>query len=366
MDRISDYEFELPPELIAQTPAPTRTGSRLLVADPGGGLRDGHFAEIGAYLPKDAVLVVNDTKVLPARVFATKDSGGRLEVMFVEPVAGHRWRCLIKGKIRVGMALTVLDREGAPLVGCGITVAETRGDDGVAEVEIDDRFDTAGIPSMLGRAGSLPLPPYIVRPGGATDTDDERYQTVFAAAPGAVAAPTAGLHFTDELLDALRVQGITIAPITLHVGLGTFAPVRVDALDDHRMHLERFEISEQTAALIASGRPIVAVGTTVVRALEAAALRHRRIHGSADGRRAVATGLDATDIFLRPGHRFLAVDHLITNFHLPASTLMVLVSAFAGYELIKQAYAHAVAERYRFFSYGDAMLLRLAADGVTR
>lgn len=338
MLRRRDYAYELPPERIAQVPSDRRDHSRLLVVGPQPG--DRRFDELPELLPPGAVVVVNDTRVLPARLHAQKDTGGAVELLFLERLeadaSGERWRCLARASkaLRPGMVLRA--------AGAAIEVAAARADDGAIEVRVPGAAE-----ALLERAGELPLPPYIERPAGTSGADRERYQTVYARSPGAVAAPTAGLHFTPALLDRLRDRGMTVATLTLHVGLGTFAPVRADHLDEHRMHLERYEIPEETAALIASGRPVVAVGTTVVRALEAAAAAPR----------AVNAGPGATDLFIRPGYRFQIVDHLVTNFHLPESTLMVLVSAFAGYDRIMSAYRHAIAADYRFFSFGDAMLL---------
>jgi S-adenosylmethionine:tRNA ribosyltransferase-isomerase len=341
MRRRRDYAYDLPPDRIAQAPADRRDGSRLLVVGPA--LADRRFDELPALVPEGAVLVVNDTRVLPARLQARKDTGGAVELLFLERLAadagGERWRCLARASkpLRPGMVL------GA--AGVALEVASTRAADGTVEIAVPGPAEP-----LLERAGELPLPPYIERPGGESAADRERYQTVYARHPGAVAAPTAGLHFTPAIFERLRQRGVEVASLTLHVGLGTFAPVRADDLADHRMHIERYDIPAATAALVASGRPVVAVGTTVVRALE----------GAATGKGALAAGPGATDLFIRPGYRFQIVDHLITNFHLPESTLMVLVSAFAGYDRIRAAYRHAVAADYRFFSFGDAMLLHRA------
>ena len=347
MHRRSDYHFELPPAQIAQHPADRRDASRLLVVgDP---LGDRAFADLPGLLPPASVVVVNDTRVVPARVHTRKDSGGAIELLFVEPTAepapaGHTaWRALARGGLRAGMVLRVQRDPSA-----AVTVLTARGpgsSDGSVIVAVPgDAY------AFLDAHGELPLPPYIERAGGVSAADRERYQTVFARAPGAVAAPTAGLHFTPGVLDALAAAGHTLATVTLHVGLGTFAPVRDDDLAAHAMHTERYTVPDATAALIASGRPVVAIGTTVVRTLEAAAT----------GPHQVAAGPGATAMFIRPGtgFRFRVVDHLVTNFHLPESTLLMLVSAFAGFDRIRAAYRHAVAAGYRFFSYGDAMLLR--------
>lgn len=327
--RRTDFDFELPPDLIAQVPADRRDGSRLLDLS-GPAPIDRSFPDIVELVPRDAVVVINDTRVVPARLRARKASGGAVELLVLHPAADGGWVCLARASkpLRAG---AVLD------VGAGAaraTITGERAGDGTVTVAFD-----CELPALLSRAGELPLPPYIERPAGATGADRERYQTVYARVDGAVAAPTAGLHFTPAVLDALRARGCAIAPLTLHVGPGTFAPVRTDALDDHPMHAERFEIPDATAALVASGRPVVAVGTTVVRALESGATRGE------------------TSLFIRPGFPFRVVDLLLTNFHLPESTLLVLVSAFAGRERVLAAYREAVARRYRFFSYGDAMLI---------
>lgn len=354
-----DYHFELPPEQIAQTPAERRDGSRLLVLGPDGPPRDHVFPEIVALLPEDAVVVVNDTRVLPARLRARKASGGAVELLFLERTEAHElhevWRCMARSSkpLRPGMRLDVLGpgvEGGAGDTGDAVTVLSGRDAEGTVLIEIAGNGQ-----ALLERAGELPLPPYIARPAGPTSVDTERYQTVFARAPGAVAAPTAGLHFTPALLDALAARGCSVAFLTLHVGPGTFVPVRAERVDDHEMHPERYEVPEATAALVGSGRPVVAVGTTCVRALESAARAAADLDGEGTGRRLV-TGPGETRLFITPGYRFRAVDWLVTNFHLPESTLLMLVCAFAGYDRVLHAYRHAVAAGYRFFSYGDAML----------
>jgi S-adenosylmethionine:tRNA ribosyltransferase-isomerase len=339
-----DYGFELPPAQIAQRPEPRRDGSRLLrlPADPTAAPTDHRFADLLELLPPASVVVVNDTRVIPARVHAVRPTGGAVELLFVEPDPAHgpsAWRCLARARrpLRTGQELVV----GAHTL--AIAAGRT--------TDQDDTAITVVVPgdvlALLDAHGVVPLPPYIERT--ATADDRERYQTVYAKHPGAVAAPTAGLHLTPGLLDALAAAGHAIARLTLHVGLGTFAPVRADDVRDHRMHRERYDIPGETAALVATGRPIVAVGTTVLRALESAA--------TAD--RTVTAGPGATTLFVHPGsdHRFRAVDHLVTNFHLPESTLLMLVCAFAGTARVLAAYRHAVTAGYRFFSYGDAMLV---------
>jgi S-adenosylmethionine:tRNA ribosyltransferase-isomerase len=348
----SDYAFDLPDQLIAQQPAATREASRLLHLRSDGVIEDhASFADIVELLPADAVVIANDTRVIPARVPATKPSGGKVELLFLEPVEpdelGHRanylganrtaWRCLMKGKATGtdlfvdGESIQILVRRSEGNLVDGALIVAVPGD-GYAWLE---------------RHGHMPLPPYIDREDGAADR--ERYQTMFAQAPGAVAAPTAGLHMTPAIADAMRAKGITLATVTLHVGWGTFAPIRVDDVRTHKMHRERYVIGDEVAALVASGRPIVALGTTALRALESAAT----------GPKTLGVGSGATELFVHPGsnHTFQIVDHLITNFHLPESTLLMLVCAFAGTERVLAAYEHGVAQCYRFFSYGDAMLL---------
>ncbi len=335
MDRRADYRFVLPPERIAQAPADRRSESRLLVVDED--LRDCGFAELPQRLPPRSVVVVNDTRVIPARVHARKSTGGSVELLFLEPMDGFGervWRCMVRGskKLRSGVLLTCGEDPLRVLELC---------DDGTALVEVEDPL------AFLARHGQMPLPPYIERQDGVTEADVERYQTVFARHPGAVAAPTAGLHFTPALIAALEAAGHTLAAITLHVGAGTFLPMRAEQLADHRMHAERFHIDPEVAELVSGERPVIAVGTTVVRTLESAATSEGRL----------VPGSGVTDLFIRPGYQFRVVDRMITNFHLPESTLLVLVCAFGGYERLMAAYRHAIAGDYRFYSYGDAMLL---------
>jgi S-adenosylmethionine:tRNA ribosyltransferase-isomerase len=338
---VDDFDFPLPPELIAQHPAAERRGSRLLHLC---GQRpvDRKFAELPTLLAPGDLLVFNDTKVIKARFFGVKETGGQVEIMLERIVDARHAICQIRAS-------------KAPKTGCLLRLADAftvrmsgrAGTDGdFFALELVDRDNFWELAETYGK---LPLPPYIAHP--AEGADETRYQTVYAREPGAVAAPTAGLHFDEAMLATLRAQGVGTAFVTLHVGAGTYRPVRVDKIADHRMHSERYEVPAATAAAIATTRAaggrIVAVGTTSLRTLESAA--------ADDG--SVNAGSGETDIFITPGYRFKVVDRLITNFHLPKSTLMMLVSAFAGYDAIRTAYAHAVAERYRFFSYGDAMLL---------
>jgi S-adenosylmethionine:tRNA ribosyltransferase-isomerase len=334
--QVADFDFDLPDELIAQFPPAVRGGSRLLHVEAGGALHDREFADLPSLLRAGDLLVMNDTRVIKARLFGHKDSGGKVELL-VERVPGEF------------EALAFIRASHAPKPGTQIHLSDEVTLDVLARQ--DDltqlRFPRPVL-DVLDRFGRLPLPPYIAHT--PTADDEARYQTVYANEPGAVAAPTAGLHFDDAMLGALRQRGVRTAQVTLHVGAGTFQPVRVDHLADHKMHSERYTIPQATVDAIretrARGGRIVAVGTTSLRALEAAA-QSGTLH----------TGSNETDIFITPGYRFNVVDVLITNFHLPRSTLLMLVSAFAGLGAIRAAYAHAIAERYRFFSYGDAMLL---------
>jgi len=347
----SDYAFELPPELIAQEPAAARDASRLLHLLPDGGIADHRFTELAQLLPAGAVVIANDTRVIPARILGHKRSGGAVELLFLEPepttpapTGSSAWRCLARARrpLRPGQAVAI---DGGP----PITILTERAADGtIAVAAPGDGF------GFLDTHGHLPLPSYINRPDRADDRD--RYQTMFARHPGAIAAPTAGLHMTPAIAGDLAARGITLATVTLHVGWGTFAPIREPDLRDHHMHRERYVIPEATAALVATGRPIVALGTTALRALEAAAT----------GPHTVAPGPGATSLFIYPGsnHPFHVVSHLVTNFHLPESTLLMLVCAFAGTERVLAAYRHAIAARYRFFSYGDATLLHRGRAAV--
>ncbi|MCE2969728.1 MAG: tRNA preQ1(34) S-adenosylmethionine ribosyltransferase-isomerase QueA [Burkholderiales bacterium] len=339
---LSDFDYSLPPELIAQQPLPARSASRLLHVAPDR-LSDLVFTDIERLLTPGDVLVFNDTRVIRARLLGRKPSGGRVEVLVERIVAPTRALALVRTSHtpRVGQVF-VFGEDGAH------ATATVRGrQDDFFELEFERE-----VLATLDAHGNVPLPPYIAHADTALDA--ERYQTVYAAKPGAVAAPTAGLHFTETLLARLRERGVRTAALTLHVGAGTFQPVRVERIRDHTMHSEWYELPPATADAVAATRAgggrVVAVGTTSLRALESAA----REDGS------VAAGSRDTALFITPGYRFRAVDRLITNFHLPRSTLLMLASAFAGIERIRSAYAHAVAQRYRFFSYGDAMLLERA------
>jgi S-adenosylmethionine:tRNA ribosyltransferase-isomerase len=354
--RTQGFNYDLPPELIAQQPAAVRDASRLLVLDRRTGRRTHiRFPALLEYLRPGDLLVMNNSKVIPARLRAVKPgTGGNVEILLVEEVEKNNWWAMLKpGKrVRAGTKLHLLTRTGQA---SGVT-AETheKSEEGHYRLIFQGTPDIAQAVESLGE---IPLPPYIQRPAGTTSDDLSRYQTVYAGPAGSVAAPTAGLHFTPELLQKIRCHGVRTIELTLHVGLGTFAPVKVENITDHRMHAERFEISSETAASVnaakAAGQRLIAVGTTSLRVLESATEHNGQLQA----------GNGRTNIFLYPPCHFKMVDALLTNFHLPESTLLMLVSAFAspgsvaGRELILQTYAEAVRERYRFFSYGDAMLI---------
>ena len=335
MYTLSDFDFDLPSELIAQVPLPERAASRLLKVGETQ-CEDRVFSELPSFLQAGDVLVFNDTKVLNARFYGVKQSGGKVEVL-VERVLDAR---TVLAQVRASKS---------PLPGTVLRLAD--GFD-VSVGERSGEFFVLQFPSdaieLIDRYGQLPLPPYIQHAADATDT--QRYQTVYAKHPGAVAAPTAGLHFDQALLDQLQQQGVLLTWLTLHVGAGTFQPVRTENLAEHQMHSEWYHLPQTTVDIIETakrgGRKVIAVGTTSMRALESASQTGELVAGSSD-----------TQLFVTPGYQFKTVDRLITNFHLPKSTLMMLVSAFAGVDRIRHAYSHAIAQRYRFFSYGDAMLL---------
>lgn len=333
---LDDFDYPLPQELIAQAPLDRRTDSRLLQVGPQ--LADLHFADLPALLSPGDLLVFNDTRVIHARLFGTKDTGGQVEVMIERPLGAHE-------------ALAQVRASKSPKPGTRLML------EGALEVEVLGRageFFHLRFPAgedlvvLLERHGRLPLPPYIERAAG--NADESRYQTVFAKNPGSVAAPTAGLHFDEPLLARLAEMGVNSAFVTLNVGAGTFQPVRVHDLSEHKMHTEAYFVPQATvdaiAATKAAGKRVVCVGTTSMRALESCAKGGQAVAGEAE-----------SDLFILPGYHFNVADALITNFHLPKSTLLMLVSAFAGMDTIRRAYAHAIAERYRFFSYGDAMFL---------
>lgn len=337
--RTEDFDFYLPNELIAQHPTNSRSASRMLhLNGESGALNDNSFLDLPNLLNSGDLLVFNDTRVIKARLFGHKHSGGNVEVLIERVINEHT-------------AYAHVRASRAPKVGSKITLADA------FDVEVtarhDDLFELrflneSSVLDLLEQYGALPLPPYITH--AATDEDEDRYQTVFSKHLGAVAAPTAGLHFTDEVLEKIRQKGVNIAYVTLHVGAGTFQPVRVDNIHEHKMHSEIYHIPNDTVDLIAqtkkNGGKVTAIGTTAMRALESAAQSGVLIPGH-----------NETSIFITPGYRFKVVDRLFTNFHLPKSTLLMLVSAFGGMHNIKAAYAHAIAQQYRFFSYGDAMLI---------
>lgn len=338
-----DFDYDLPESLIAQTPLKNRAASRLLVLNrKNHQLTDGHFPDIKNYLKAGDALVVNQTRVIPARIFGTKpDTGGHLEVLLLHNIEGNRWETLVKPARRAKVGTEIV-----------FGYQETLRAEIVEELDHGGRiieFDYQGVfLEILEELGQMPLPPYIKE----KLNDPERYQTVYAKENGSAAAPTAGLHFTDQLLAEIKAMGVEIIPLVLHVGLGTFRPVSVDNIADHKMHSEFYQLSHESAERInqvrQAGGDIYAVGTTTVRTLETIASDHQ-------GEIVPSSGW--TDIFITPGYEFKVVDHLITNFHLPQSTLMMLVSAFYDREHILSAYQHAVAEEYRFFSFGDAMLI---------
>ncbi len=336
--RVSDFHFDLPDDLIARYPMPERTGSRLLVVNGNDSLEHKHFSDIVDHLNEGDLLVLNDTRVIPARLFGQKATGGKIEVMVERVLDEHH----LLAQIRASKS---------PKPGSRVILEQD------VEAEMVERQDSLfllkfltdePVLRVLDRLGHMPLPPYITRDDELSDRS--RYQTVYGCKDGAVAAPTAGLHFDDALFERLAEKGIEKAFVTLHVGAGTYQPVRVDSIEDHHMHSEYLEVSEEVCEAVRRTRErggrVVAIGTTSVRSLETA---------SRDGELKPYAG--ETDIFIYPGYQFQTVDMLVTNFHLPESTLLMLVSAFAGYDEIMHAYREAVAERYRFFSYGDSMLL---------
>jgi S-adenosylmethionine:tRNA ribosyltransferase-isomerase len=342
--RIAAFDYELPEELIAQEPSKERDGARLMVV--GDDVAHAAIRALDEHVAPGTLIVVNDTRVIPARIVGTKEgTGGRTEIFLVRKLGEDTWRVMARSSkgLRPGMRVTKGDLAIEVLA---------RADDGLWDVRLSAK---GALDDAIAAAGQVPLPPYIKRDPHAADT--ERYQTVFARVPGAVAAPTAGLHLGHALLERLLARGCEVKACTLHVGLGTFQPVTVDDLDDHPMHAETYDVSEELADAIARARsrsaPVLAVGTTVVRALESA--RDPERPGC------VRAGAGETRLLIQPGYAFGVVDRLLTNFHLPKSTLLALVCAFAGKERVLAAYGEAVRERYRFFSYGDAMLLDVSS-----
>lgn len=346
---VSDYDFDLPENLIAQTPLANRTSSRLLVLHKDDGRTEhGTFTDLAKHLKPGDTLVLNDTKVLPARLFGVKaETGAKAELLLLRRIEGDRWETLARPGKRITAGTTLHfgqdEHGGEPLLSA---IVEEEGEMGGRVV----RFSYKGIfNELLDRLGQMPLPPYIKE----TLDDKERYQTVYAKHEGSAAAPTAGLHFTKPFLQSLQASGVKVCPITLHVGLGTFRPVSVESVEEHEMHAEWYSVSEESAAMLreakASGGRIVAVGTTSARTLETL--------GNRFGDEPVQACDGWTDIFIYPGYEFRLVDALLTNFHLPKSTLVMLVSALAGREATLAAYREAVAREYRFFSFGDAMFI---------
>ncbi len=337
--RTTEFDFLLPNELIAQFPTKERSASRLLILNGNNGLiSDEQFIDICQFIDAGDLLIFNNTKVIKARLVGQKESGGAIEALVERIIDEHH----VLAHIRASKS----PKPGARLIFANAFKAEV-------EARQDDLFllridSPRRVLDLLDEYGSLPLPPYITHT--ADEFDDERYQTVFAKDPGAVAAPTAGLHFDDDVIKRLEAKGVNVAYVTLHVGAGTFQPVRVDNINEHKMHSELYSVPAETIALIkttqTSGKKVTAIGTTALRALESAARSGKLVAGNGE-----------TDIFITPGYKFKVVDRLLTNFHLPKSTLLMLVSAFAGFENIQKSYQHAIAQEYRFFSYGDAMLI---------
>lgn len=357
--RTDEFDYALPADRIAQTPIEPRDASRLMVVNRADGrIEHRHFRDLPDFLRPGDALVLNDSRVIPARVFARKPSGGQVELLLLRRVGDERWEVLVGGKrVRRGSCLVVED---------GDIHLTARVEDDLGDARRVVAFD-APLRPLLDRLGHTPLPPYIHTPLA----DGERYQTVYSRAEGSAAAPTAGLHFTPELLVTLRERGVRLVHTTLHIGLDTFKPVTVEQVEDHEIHSEWASLSPESARTLnqvrLSGGRIVAVGTTAVRTLETAALRAAGVTGSlrhasreppaACPWQTVVAGEGPTDLFIYPGFRFRAVDALVTNFHLPRSSLLMMVSAFAGRALIRRAYEIAIAEGYRFYSFGDAMLI---------
>jgi len=353
MFNIKDYHYDLPAELIAQQPIEQRDGSKLLcLGRQSGSLSHAVFSDIGSHLNKGDVLVVNNTEVIPGRLIGKKETGGRVEVLISDFLGGRKstaengnfiCRCLVKASKRCVPGSRLHFAEGLKA-----KVLEAGNGDCHLEFESDGDFET-----LLYRVGQVPLPPYIKRNSGETSGVDDQvsYQTVYARQKGAIAAPTAGLHFTNELLSDLRAAGVNVVELTLHVGYGTFLPVRVTDIRRHRMHAERYTISDTAARAINAARAdrkkVIAVGTTSVRTLEYAA----------DASGDIRAGSGSCDLFIYPGYRFKTIDAMVTNFHLPRSTLLMLVAAFAGRDNVLDAYREAIQQGYRFYSYGDAMLI---------
>ena len=342
--------YELPTELIAQKPVAKRAESRLMILGKSdGAMSEGRFGDVIDFLKSGDCLVINETKVLAAKFFAQRSTGGKIEGLFIETTSEGIWRVMLKnaGKVKISERLNLLDRDLNKY--CEIIAVERLGG-GEWVLEI---CHAGGCEEILADVGLTPLPPYIKRadPAGEHDFDVERYQTIYAVRAGAVAAPTAGLHFTKEIFARLKTKGVKIARLTLHVGIGTFKPVTAEELHDHDIHYERYAIGEMDAKIINEtidgGGRIIAVGTTSVRTLETVA--------DTDGK--VCAGTGETNLFIMPGYKFKVVDGIITNFHLPKSTLIALIAAFASLEQVMAAYRYAIEKKFRFYSYGDAMLI---------
>ena len=339
--RTDDFDFELPEELIAQTPLEDRSSSRLLVVNRvTGTFEDHHFNELPSFLRPDDIIVRNNTRVIPARLFGTKEeTNGHVEVLLLRDTGNDVWECLV-GNARIVKIGTVISFADGRLKAQCVKIGELG-------VRFFKMIYEGIFMEILDQLGEVPLPPYIKK----KISDPERYQTVYSKVEGSAAAPTAGLHFTPELIKEIEAMGVTFVDVTLHIGLGTFRPVQVDDIKDHHMHSEHYEISEKAANTLneakATGRRIICVGTTSVRTLESVYNKYG----------CFKAGTDETDIFIYPGYEFKAVDTMITNFHLPKSTLIMMISAFGGKELIWAAYQHAIEEKYRFFSFGDSMMI---------
>lgn len=340
---IKEFSFNLPPHLIAQYPSDKRGESRLLVLDrENQKLVDSSVGEISSFLPHDAVMIINDSRVRKARVYGISETGAKVEFLFLNPLTENSWLVMVSKSKRqkVGKSYN-FNHPSKEVIG---TIIDENNDGKVIS------FNSSVDESFFDKVGHVPLPPYIKR--GDEFQDESRYQTIYAASHGSVAAPTAGLHFTSSVIQSIKEKGITIAPVTLHVGPGTFLPVRSQTLEEHNMHREYYEISEETASIVNNakkeGRAIIAVGTTSIRTLESA---------WDEKEQRLISGKNSTKLFITPSFNFKVVDHVMTNFHTPESTLLVLVSTFASKELIDRAYSHAIEKEYRFFSYGDAMLI---------
>jgi len=341
--KVSEFNYDLPDELIAQKPCSERQASRILVADCSSKtLSDETFGDFPKHLMNGDLLVLNNTKVFPARLFGTSETGGRVELFLVEEIADNAWETLARPakRLKKGKRINFGNDLSAEVV--------EKTDLGRVIVKFETRKN---FENVVDKIGKTPLPPYIKREDGDLDKDRERYQTVYAKERGAIAAPTAGLHFTPEILETIKAKGVEIANITLHVGYGTFEPIRVQDLSEHQVMPEKFEISIESSEVLNKARSekrrIIAVGTTTTRALETSVAKHG----------AFESGKQIADLTITPGYNFLAINGLLTNFHLPKSSLLVLVSTFGGYDFIMDAYKHAVRENYRFYSYGDCMFI---------